>query len=277
MYRDILVHLKSYEDWSPHIDAAIALAARSRAYLTGLFSLQNLAILKQLTGAPESGADILAKLQTEADVAAAAMKARFEEAMTKRGVHGTFVVAEGRSNELISLYGRFHDLVVVEQTDNVRDDLNWSTAEEAAVNCGRPTLIVPRHGRHEAAFTRVLVAWNGSREATRALHAAMPLIEAAESVAVLEGQMRETMASIISAPGLDISTYLRRHAKSVELVGHDVRDSNAADAILDAADKHRSDLIVMGALGRRGLSRLILGGATARVLQSSGVPVLAAH
>ena len=277
MYRDILVHLKSYEDWSPHIDAAIALAVRSRAYLTGLFSLQNLALLKQLTGEKASSAEILAKVQADADAAASAMKARFEDAMTKRGVHGTFVVAEGRSNELISLYGRFHDLVVVEQTDATRDDLNWSTAEEAAVNCGRPTLIVPRHGRHEAAFTRILLAWNGSREATRALHAAMPLIEAAESVALLEGRMRETMASIVSAPGLDIASYLRRHAKNVEVVGHDVGDSGAAEAILDTADKHRVDLIVMGALGRRGLSRLILGGATERVLRASGVPVLAAH
>jgi nucleotide-binding universal stress UspA family protein len=277
MYRDILVHLKSYEEWSPHIDAAIALAARSRAYLTGLFSLQNLAILKQLTGAPVGGADILCKVQAEADATAATMKARFESAMIKRGVHGAFVVAEGRSNELISLYGRFHDLVVVEQSDSVHDDLNWSTAEEAAVNCGRPTLIVPRHGRHEAAFARILIAWNGSREATRALHAAMPMIEAAESVALIEGRMRESMGSVVSAPGLDIASYLRRHAKSVEVVGHDIGDVGAADAILDAADKHRADLIVMGALGRRGLSRLILGGATEKVLRASGVPILAAH
>jgi nucleotide-binding universal stress UspA family protein len=277
MYRDILVHLKSYEDWSPHIDAAIALAARSRAALTGLFTLQNLAILKQLTGAPAGGADILAKVQADADAAAAAMKTRFEEAVSKRGVHGAFVVAEGRSNELISLYGRFHDLVVIEQTDSARDDLNWSTAEEAAVNCGRPTLIVPRHGRHEAAFARILVAWNGSREATRALHAAMPLIEMAEAVVLLEGRMREAMASVVSAPGLDIADYLRRYAKNVEAAGRDVRDAEAAEAILDAADSCRCDLIVMGALGRRGLSKVILGGATEKILRASGVPVLAAH
>jgi nucleotide-binding universal stress UspA family protein len=277
MYRDILVHLKSYEEWSPHIDAAIALAARSRAYLTGLFAEQNLAILKLLTGAPAGGADIIAKVQADADAASAAMRARFEAAILKRGVHGAFVAAEGRSNELISLYGRFHDLVVVEQTDESSDDQNWSSAEEAAVNCGRPTLIVPRHGRHEAACARILVAWNGSREATRALHAAMPLIEVAESVAVLQGRMREAMPSIVSAPGLDIAEYLRRHAKSVDVLGHDTPDASAAAAILDAADTHRSDLIVMGALGRRGLSQLILGGATARVLRATGVPVLAAH
>lgn len=276
MYRDILVHLKSYEGWSPHIDTALALAARTGAQLTGLLTHQDIAIAKQL--APTlAGYEPLGALQAETDARTAAMKTAFETALAEKGVTGQFESAEGRANELLSLAGRFHDLLVIEQTDPSHDERNWETAEEAAVHSGRPCLIVPRLGRFVEPFKRVLVAWNGSRESTRALHAAMPLIEAADSVVLLEGRMREHMPSVSKVPNLDIGAYLNRRSKRVELGGEDVADAGASDVILKAAAAKQCDLIVMGAYGRSGLARLILGGATSEVFAKATLPILAAH
>lgn len=276
MYRDILVHLKSYEGWSPHIDAAIALAARSGAQLTGLLTHQEIAIAKQL--APTLAAfEPLGELQAQADAKSAAMKKSFEAALAAAGAKGVFESAEGRANELLSLAGRFHDLIVVEQTDPSHDERNWETAEEAAVHSGRPCLIVPRLGRFVEPFKRVLVAWNGTRESTRALHAALPLIEAADSVVLLEGRMREGMPSVTRLPSLEIGAYLQRHAKRLELGAEAVADADASDAILKVAAAKHCDLIVMGAYGRSGLARLILGGATGEVFAKTTVPILAAH
>jgi nucleotide-binding universal stress UspA family protein len=173
--------------------------------------------------------------------------------------------------------GRFHDLVVVEQTDPSKDEVNWESAEEAAVQSGRPTLVVPRAGSFEKPFARVLLAWNGSREAARALHAAMPLIEAADAVLVLEGRGREQHGSITRMPATDIAAYLGRHAKTVERVGQDLRDHEAGAAILDVAQAQGCDLIVMGAYGRKGLSRMIFGGATDHVFKASRLPILSAN
>jgi nucleotide-binding universal stress UspA family protein len=276
MYRDILVHLKSHEDWSGHIEAAFALAKRSNAFLTGLITHQELALAKQLAMGP-GGADLLGELQVSADAKTKIMRARFEAALAERGVRGAFEAAEGRANELISLIGRFHDLVVIEQTDPTTDELNWETTEEAAVHGGRPTLIIPRAGQFDRPFSRILLAWNGSRESTRALHAALPLIEAADAVVVLEGRGREHFGSITRMPAADISHYLSRHAKTVERAGDGVTDPEAGAAILDVAAARGCDLIVMGAFGRTGLARMVFGSATDAVFKASKLPILAAH
>jgi nucleotide-binding universal stress UspA family protein len=277
MYRDILVHMKSYELWSPHIDFALAMAARSSAFLTGLLTNQNIALLKLISVGPGGGAALIGGLQEQADQRAEALRTRFEQALKTHNIQGAFEAAEGRADELIAMLGRFHDLIIVEQTAPGHDEINLTSTEEAAVQSGRPTLIVPHRGKFQPPFKRLLVAWNGSREATRALHGALPLIEAAESVVLLEGHPREVSASITKAPSTDIASYLKRHARAVESAGKDLRDAGAASAIPAVAEAKDCDLIVMGAYGRAGISRLLFGGATAKVFADMRLPVLAAH
>jgi nucleotide-binding universal stress UspA family protein len=277
MYKDLLVHVKPHEEWSAHIDLAMALGARFGARVTGVAPYENLAIAKLLAKGPGGGGGLIAELQTAADREAAALQERFSKRLQDYGAEGELQVAEGRAHEVLGFAGRFYDLVVVEQTDFKEDDINWSTAEEAAVNSGRPTLIAPRDKPSDGAFRRVLIAWNGGREATRALHAARPIWEQAEEVVLLAGPPREIAASITRAPPGDIESYLRRRAAQVTLADMHVRDADAASRILDVADEAGCGLIVMGAFGRKGLSRLILGGATGRVLREAPVPVFAAH
>jgi nucleotide-binding universal stress UspA family protein len=276
VYRDILVHIKAHETWSPHIDAAIALAKRSNAWLSGLLTLRDVALAKQLAPTAVDN-PMIGEIQAEADARTAALKAKFESALAAAGIKGGFDSAEGRANEILTLAGRFHDLLVIEQTDPARDEANWESAEEAAVLSGRPTLIIPRTGDFTMPFKRVLVAWNGSREATRALHAALPMIEAADSAVLVQGHGRDGWPSVTRAPQMDIEGYLRRHAKSVERAGPAMTDADAPAGILAAAAANRCDLIVMGAYGRAGLARLIFGGATVRVFHDTITPILAAH
>lgn len=276
MFRDILVHIKAHEAWSPHIDAAIALAAQSKAWLTGLLTLRDVALAKQL--APTAvDSTMINDIQAAAEARIAALKTRFEAALAAADVSGAFDSAEGRANEILTLAGRFHDLLVIEQTDPEQDESNWESAEEAAVLSGRPSLIIPRRGDFTKPFRRVLIAWNGSREATRALHAALPLVEAADAVVLAQGQGRDGWPSVTRAPQLDIEAYLKRHAKTVEIAGPALSDAEAPTGILAAAATHRCDLIVMGAYGRTGLARLVFGGATRRVFHDTTTPILAAH
>jgi nucleotide-binding universal stress UspA family protein len=277
MYKDLLVHVKPHEEWSAHIDLAMALGARLGAKVTGLVAHETLAIAKLLAKGPGGGGDLIADLQATADREAAELQGRFSKRLQDWGADGELAVAEGRAHDVLGLAGRFHDLVVVEQTDFRQDDINWSTAEEAAVNSGRPTLIAPRDRASDASFRRVLVTWNGSREATRALHAARPIWERADEIVLLTGHSREIAPSITRPPPGDIQTYLQRRASKVTVADTQVRDADAAAQILAVAEETGCSLIVMGAFGRKGLSRLILGGATARVFKEAAIPILAAH
>jgi len=275
--KDILVHVNEHEAWSNHIDLAIALARRFGARLTGILPHEQLALVKLMADGPGGGAEFIPELQARADRAAAALGARFADTLRAGTVEGDLVTAEGRAHQVLTLAGRFHDLIVVEQTNLHEDDINWSSAEEAAVLSGRPTLVAPREVISDGAFRRILVAWNGGREATRALHAARPFLADAEEVLVLEGPSREMAASVTRAPPGDVMDWLRRHTRAVRRVASDIADRDAADAILQMASTHRCDLVVMGAYGRRGLARLVLGGATSKVLRAARLPVLAAH
>lgn len=119
-----------------------------------------------------------------------------------------------------------------------------------------------------------MLAWNGSREARRALWDAMPLLQSADKVIVFgvdSGDGRHV-------PGADVSTHLARHGIKVE-AEHTVASSNISDAdlLLSAISDHGVDLLVMGAYGHHRLRELLLGGATRAVLSQMTVPVLMSH
>jgi nucleotide-binding universal stress UspA family protein len=275
MIRDILVHLKSYEEWSPHVDVAAALAKRFKAHLTGVFTDSDIATLRTLAAGPGGGQALIEPHLAALRVAEARTKARFDTTMADLDVASTWQTAEGRASEILTLLGRFHDLIVVEQTDRRHDEHNWRDVEEAAVQSGRPVLVAPRHVAPDRIGERILVAWNGSLQAARALHGAMDFIEAAQHVAVLKGESRERFPSITKCPPLDVEAYLNRHlANPTAVESYGGSQDEAGHAILAAADRVKADLIVMGGYGRRGLSAWIFGGATEKVLKDTQIPVL---
>jgi nucleotide-binding universal stress UspA family protein len=144
---------------------------------------------------------------------------------------------------------------------------------------GQATLVVPRAGTFPRIGKRIVIAWNGSREATAALRAARPLIADADSVIVLAGPSREAFASITgltppTIPSIDIGTHLRHVTKHVDIRNFDASDIRAGPAILEQATELEADLIVMGAYGRPWLSQWILGGTTRHVLQNMTIPIL---
>jgi nucleotide-binding universal stress UspA family protein len=123
---------------------------------------------------------------------------------------------------------------------------------------------------------RVLVAWDGGREAARAVNDALPILERAKSVTVLsvnpaseDGSRRE--------PGADISLHLARHGVKVEAQRRITTEISAGDAILNEIASKGSDLLVMGAYGHSRLRELVLGGVTRQILGSMTVPVLMSH
>lgn len=273
-YREILVHVKAYEGWSPHIDTALAIAGACGSRLTGLYTIRELAMIKLTLGADSKAA----KEAEMRDVPLASEAERkFRDAGKSAGVTVDWQIGEGNASELLSLAGRYFDLIIVEQTSFALEEIGSDVPEECAIRCGRPVLIVPKDRRFASVGKRIVVAWNASRQSAAALHGALGLIQHADAVTVLKGHDKDAFPSITRRPRLDIGAYLERHAKAVTVRPFEAGQTEAGARLLEAVREAKADVLVMGAYGRSAWREFIFGGATRDVLKSMDVPVLMAH
>ena len=178
----------------------------------------------------------------------------------------------------ISLAARYSDLVVIGQTN--LDEPSSTTLpdfpEFVVMNSGRPALIVPYVGNYDAMPKRVLIAWDASTSATRAVTAAIPLLRRAQHVDVVVFNPDSRGDAHGELPGADIALYLARHNINVNVVRQKT-DIDVGNALLSIATDLASDMIVMGGYGHSRFREILLGGVTRTVLESMTVPVLMAH
>ncbi len=148
-----------------------------------------------------------------------------------------------------------------------------SLAEQLVLVSGRPVVCVPGSNGHAAVGKHVLLAWNQTREASRAVADALPILERADKVTVTTVHTPMTGAGVAA----DFLDYLSRHGVQAEGHHEIAPDARIGDALVEAADKHEVDLIVMGAYGHSRLREVAFGGATRHVLGHASVPVLMSH
>lgn len=274
MFREILVHVKPMEASSPHEAAAVAVAKAYGARLTGLATLRDVSTMKLVFRRDDPG---VAHRIEQAYAQAAVAERRFRALAEAAGVTAAWQVAEGDAAEVLGVAARYYDLTLVEQTDLAADEIGFDVPETCVLSSGRPVLVVPNAGRFEMASRSIVVAWNGSRQAAAALHGALPFIDRAERVLILNGRSRATYASVTRWPALDVAEIIAAHGVSVSVEPLEVDDADAGPAILAAAARASADLVVMGAYGRSWLREWILDGATRYVLGHMTVPVLMGH
>jgi nucleotide-binding universal stress UspA family protein len=268
--REILVHIKSHEDWSPHIDYALRTAKRFSARLRGLASFPEAFILRSF---PHYAGGLEEQLARDAKTAKR-LEERFMNVCHAAGVPGEFATAEGAASEIMPWAARLHDLTILEQRQPDVDELGFDAAEQTALTSGRPVLLVPRRGHFEPCPQHVLVAWNGSQMAAAALHGALPFLECAKKVTICSGEMRLPLSGGSRVPGFSIAENLRRHVAEVAEEITDVPSAMVGEHLLNRANELDCGMIVMGAYGRSWFSEYALGGATRHILQHMSVPVL---
>lgn len=189
-----------------------------------------------------------------------------------------------RADDGLARLARFADLVVVSQDDPDESlpDTAVRLPDYVIMNCARPVLAVPFTPPGANGGDHVLVAWDGSKEAARALGAAVPLLRHARTVTVaaLSGTGPETGADELRAQQPDIVGFLGRHGITPRMLVHEAGPGTAQDtghALLDLAAGLHCDLLVMGCYGHGKLRELCLGGASRTVLADARIPVLLAH
>lgn len=175
-------------------------------------------------------------------------------------------------NSFTSL-ARVNDLVVLDaEPEAIHPDRDLLQA--LLVNGGRPLVVVPAGwtGFHAQ---RILVAWDGSSRASRAVHDALPFLRAAEAVKVVAVTGEKELPR--SVDGADIAPHLARHGVPVEVSPIAAWNGDVAQALRVEVERQGADMIVMGGYVHSRLRELIFGGVTQSLLKSSPVPLLMAH
>ncbi len=273
--KDLLVHVDHSDRAGVRIDFACALADRHDAHVAGLY-------VKTPTNVP---AYVMAQIPAEArevhdrsvDELAEKAHALFEERARAAGRYdrAEWRVAKGMADTAISLMARYADLTILGQSDP--EESTWDgtvSPDELLLSCGRAILLVPFSYKVNGVGDRVLVAWNGSREASRAVSDAMPILEAARQVTVL---CINPGPELGDEPGADITRHLAMHGVAAEAAHLHAKDLDPGEVLLSRAADLSADLIVMGGYGRPRLRELVLGGVTRTILKEMTVPVLMAH
>jgi len=218
---------------------------------------------------------LMEQMRQSALAAGMKLKTAFEAALAREGIMGEWRQVEGTTPEILALHGRYADLLVLGQDDPESDSAGL--LEAVVFDSGRPVLAIPFVGSFKTIGKRVLVGWNASREATRALHDALPLIAKAETTTVFLANPKRGLDGHGEEPGADIARHLARHGMKAEVakaIADDVPDSAL---LLNHASDMGADLLVMGAYGHSRLREFILGGMTRSVLREMTVPVLLSH
>jgi len=275
MIKDIIVNLSVGKPRDVAGDFAISVASAFDAHLSGVACAYEPVIGGMaFPGAAVSVIDIFrAESRAEADRA----KTAFDENAHRARISADSVVisatASGAADKLGEL-ARDYDLSIVAQAQPDGDVAETLAIEGALFSSGRPVLVVPYIQSSGLKLDRVMVCWDGSRNAARAVGDAMPFLRRARTVDVVTVEGRERRNELA---GARIATHLARRGLKVELRPIVAPDLDVADAILSYAADTSTDLIVMGGYGHTRLREFVLGGATSGILGAMTVPTLMAH
>ena len=284
-FKTILVHINDERRLPGLLRAATTIAEDQHAHVIGLSVIPPIII--------PATADIAIAIPTIIEahrdayrLGEARMKAAFDKATQKVAAPGSFT-AEWRSLDayhlasavqMIMPLARAADLIIASQADpNWEHSLMLDFPDMFATDSGRPVLVIPNAPRADFATKRVLVGWNGRREATRAVFDAIPLLKQAEEVKVLWIDPQDDTDTAGDLPAADLCAALARHGVKCEETASVSPKQSAGETLMFEATKFGWDMLVMGCYGHSRMREFILGGASRHVLQNMTIPVLMAH
>lgn len=269
--KSIVVLVRDNAALEPMLKTAVALTRRLEGHLTVGHIVPPAHMPAGAIGRA-AAMEYVAEAEETADVKADRLHARVDALCTPHLKSWEWWVEHGDELEAASRLIEMADLIIVEQRVQgvIEDLMTTDVIEHLLVNGDCPVLLLPMGWQGGHVGEKILVAWKHTREARRAVHAAMPLLVRAVDVFVLAASGRRADAEA----GSDLKSYLARHGVQAQIVG----ESEDGDGDITATARNRDcDLIVMGAFHRSSLTELVFGGATKFMLRHSKLPVLLRH
>jgi nucleotide-binding universal stress UspA family protein len=276
-YRTIVVHLDSDKRCAARREIAFGVADVFDSHLVGLYAP---GLPRLPSAALAEGASVVREVEARRRKEAAAQVEREFRAAIKRGADARveWRAAEGDALAAVKLSARYADLVILGQPLFHEHDLDAQYpgfGGEVLLSVGRPVLFIPYAGRFQSVGARVMVAWNASREAARAVSDALPFLTRAQRVEIIAFDPERGDHGEV--PTADIALWLARHGVKATASHTTGMQIDIGSQILSRAADADADLIVMGGYGRSRVRELVFGGATRALLEAMTVPVLMSH
>jgi nucleotide-binding universal stress UspA family protein len=275
MIKDIVVNL-GLGTRDPAGDYAISVAEAFGAHVLGIaVSYEPVIPGTVMGGIPP---EIIESQRSESNKKASTAVSRFEQAVKRTGVSGetrTISASISGAADQIGRMGRRFDLVIVGQPERQKSLPDEVVDEGVLFESGRPVIFVPFIQKGGMTLDRIMVCWDGSRAAARAVADAMPFLKKAKQVEIVI--VADKPGKKDEIPGADLGQHLARHGLKVDVKRITSPDIDVPSTILSYAADSSADLIVMGGYGHSRLREFVLGGATRGLLEAMTVPVLMSH
>jgi nucleotide-binding universal stress UspA family protein len=254
------------------LDTAIAIAAENDAHVVGLHAeaIDPPPVMSPFD-LPDSS--VIAALYDVAAQQSKVLEVQFNEAVRLGGVVGTWRVIRGgvaSASQGVVSASRIADLVVAGQPQQGR----VSELDDVLFESGRPVLFIPYITKQARPFNRVLIAWDGSRESTRAIFDALPLLKKAAEVEIFSVDPLDAGPQATVLTGTDIAEALDRHGLKISVNSQQSEKLPIYSVIENRCSDFAADLLIMGAYSHARIRERLFGGVTHTLLQSMTVPVL---
>lgn len=266
--RDILVHLDNLDSSRTRLSLAANFARKHGAKLRGLYLTTN-TYFDPRNSLEQSDHDqseqMFHEITTSADISA-------EWIRPGRSSSGVSIM------DILITHSYYTDLVVVGQPDIKSPHMKTPTElpERLVMYCGRPVLIVPYTGIFDSAGERIMIAWKAGRESVRSVTDAMPCIENAHNVSVIEVN-EDAVSSESNEHIVHLRDFIAQHNVKARTEQIFAGDFTVGDTILNLACEKTIDLLVMGAYVHSRRGTLTLSPVANHILKHLTIPVLMSH
>lgn len=272
--RDLVVFLEPARGRDTRLGYAASLAKLWRAHLIATFVVRELALEPYAGFAVGAGlTNMLAEYAKAAAESLSSARENFEALVRNRSFSSEWRVSDKEDSEALMLHARHAGLAILGAPARQQDrTTRLGLSERLIFESGRPCLLLPEDWPEDRTARRIVVGWNGGREAARSIADAMPFLASAESVHLIvvpEGRLRGPYGS---EPGADMAAHLARYG--VQVVLEQRAGADAGAVLLDRCRELHADMLVAGGRAHPHISDLLLGGATRTIFEGVEVPLM---
>jgi nucleotide-binding universal stress UspA family protein len=276
MIKDIIVNLSVTKNDSTVGNYAVSVAAALQAHLTGIAFIYDPVV--PISGAGYIPADVIESQRADNETAAGAAIKDFTTATDRAGISAEpqMLTASltGAGDQFARMARRF-DLAIVGQAQPEMSTMEQIIGETTLFESGRPMIMVPYIQKAPFKTDNVIICWDGSRTAARAVADAIPILGKSSRIEIVSVTSERGKEDEIE--GVDIGQHLARHGLKVDVHRISRGNIDVADALLSHAADSAADLLVMGGYGHSRLREFVLGGVTRSIFRSMTLPVLLSH
>jgi nucleotide-binding universal stress UspA family protein len=282
-YKTVLVSLNDTARVPALLEAACRIASQNDAHVIGLYVIPAARIYPEMDIAmvPTIFDAHRKKFEAERET----VRHAFEERTRRDGISAAWECFDSGSSEVTEgtlEHARLADLVILSQIDAKGDGcIEPELVERIIMECGRPVLVVPQkarfNGSGQGIASRIVVGVNATRESTRAMFDALPLLQSADETRLVWVDPYRSSGETGAVPGADEAAVLARHGVKAISEPMLTNGTNPGEALLTRTTDTGAGLLVMGAYAHSRMREYIFGGATRHVLEHMTVPVLMSH